>query len=213
MDHLQLHWVVVCIGGPTTEAPNLANVLVVRAPAADPGALARPTGMRMNWTNKKGSSTHGARQGGLFTPICPEGYGHLGSVGIYKNGIVDPSVVTPADFPSLACVSTAYLKANGPAHQPSLTHVWDDEGSGCDYKGSVWAQPDLRRPGGGSPIKLPFVAGASSSYAALAVGGGHHLGARPVGWRTAKCWRRAAVRRAAPARTGRSSEPAGGTGC
>jgi hypothetical protein len=161
-------WFTVGDWAPGGYSTPQGHVLVVRAPASDPDALVRPVGMTMNWTNKKGSGTHGARQGGLFSPICPTGYGYLGSVGVYHDGILDPSVVTPDTFPSLMCVSETYLRANDAAHQPALKQVWTDQGSGCDYSGSVWAQPDLARPDG-SLISLPFVAGAYDSYDAPAV--------------------------------------------
>ena len=161
-------WFTVGDWAPGGYSTPQGHVLVVRAPASDPSALVRPVGMTMNWTNKKGSGTHGARQGGLFSPICPTGYGYLGSVGVYHDGILDPSVVTPDTFPSLMCVSETYLRANDAAHQPALKWVWDAQGSGCDYTGSVWAQPDLARPDG-NLIFLPFVAGAHDSYDAPAV--------------------------------------------
>eukprot|EP00937_MAST-01D_sp_MAST-1D-sp2_P007861 g7861.t1 len=127
-----------------------APLLVVRATIDDPDAVARPVAMAMNWTNKKGLSTHGSRDGGLFTPVCPAGYAALGSVAIYHE--ILKSTITPSNFPDLYCVRTAYTKSLAAA---DLTSAWTDNGSGCTYSGSVWTQPNT---------SMPFFAGASSSY-------------------------------------------------
>ena len=125
------------------------GLLVVR-PGSDAAALARPTGLTLQWTNKMGGSTHGSMDGAFYTPVCPSGYGALGSVAI---GALS---ATLADFPDLMCVKEAYLLPP----QGSLKNLWKSTPTKFDKDGSVWAQT----PAGGLP--MPFVAGSPSSFAA-----------------------------------------------
>ena len=147
--------------------------LAVRATAADPDALARPTSMALNWNNKEtANTTHGSLDGGLYTPVCPTGYVALGSVGTYHK--ILESDPTPADFPDLACVRERYTVPLGAAN---LTQVWNDHGSGIAMAGSVWTQPPLTE-GVNATVSMPMWAG-QDSYDAPA--GGHTLDGRNAG--------------------------------
>ena len=131
--------------------------LAVRATTADPDALARPTRMELNWNNKEGNGTHGLKDGGLYTPVCPSGYAALGSAGIYHK-VLD-STPTPADFPDLFCVREVYTV---PLASGNLTQLWNDRGSGIDLNGSVWSQPSLTAPRSGELVRMPMWAGKGS---------------------------------------------------
>ena len=124
------------------------GLLVVR-PGSDAAALARPTGLTLQWTNKMGGSTHGSMDGAFYTPVCPSDYGALGSVAI---GALS---ATLADFPDLMCVKEAYLLPP----QGSLKNLWKSTPTKFDQDGSVWAQTP-------APLPMPFVAGSPSSFAA-----------------------------------------------
>lgn len=123
---------------------------------SDASALAKPTSLTLNWSNQiHGNATHGSAQGGLFTPVCPPGYVAMGSVAIYHEVVPAASVPTVADFPALRCVKAAYTREG--AAPSNLTLVWDDDGSGCDFSGTVWSQPPMVLDG--HAVTLPFLAG------------------------------------------------------
>ena len=136
-----------------------SKTLLVRAGADDPTALAVPTALTLNWSDKKGNVTHGSKEGGLFTPVCPKGYTALGSVGIYHTVVPESQLPMPADVPLLRCVKSTYATAGCVADD--LKMIWDDDGSGCDYNGTVWAQPAVTI-GSNSGVMLPFLAGPST---------------------------------------------------
>jgi hypothetical protein len=148
-------WMIV--GDLASGYSNTKSVVVVRETGtSSPPALVKPTAITVNWTNKKGTGTHGSQDGGLFTPVCPDGYGSLGSVGLYHEILT--SVITPSDFPTLRCVHTSFLKK----FSGSLRQLWNDHGSGCDLSGSAWSQPGVTL--NKQSVELPFIAGASNSY-------------------------------------------------
>ena len=94
--------------------------------------------MKINWNNMKRDNTTAGDPGGLYTPICPDGYVALGSVGLYiPNAMSDP---TPADFPDLYCVRAGYAT---PLNSSSLAQIWIDHGTGAILFGTVWVQPAL----------------------------------------------------------------------
>jgi hypothetical protein len=141
------------------DKPIQQRFVVLRATADDPDALVAPTSMTLNWNDKKGTSTHGSKDGGLYTPECPTGYVALGSVGVYADVLhVD---VTPDNFPDLKCIKKSYTVA---LPSSSLTNIWTDHGSGCDLSGSVWTQPTVTDPNTEYVGHMPWFAGESDSY-------------------------------------------------
>eukprot|EP00698_Gefionella_okellyi_P025568 TRINITY_DN9414_c0_g1_i1.p1 TRINITY_DN9414_c0_g1~~TRINITY_DN9414_c0_g1_i1.p1 ORF type:complete len:471 (+),score=90.08 TRINITY_DN9414_c0_g1_i1:320-1732(+) len=120
------------------------NVVIVKA-GSDSAALARPVGVARMWDDR---GTGGSRDGGIYSPVCPTGYGSVGSVGIY---ISDDDVATIANFPTLMCVHLQYLQHGSAAHL-----IWDDHGSGGHFDGSVWGQDAFIQ--GNSTLNMPFIA-------------------------------------------------------
>eukprot|EP01046_Picozoa_sp_COSAG06_P064419 COSAG06_NODE_15388_length_1074_cov_1.621538_1_plen_195_part_01 len=122
-------WEASC--GPETEAPSCAETwftlghvatsdaaatgpstaIVALAGPDDPLALAKPTALQLNWNTLLGGKSHGT-SGGVWTPVCPPGYGALGSVAI-EHDIAKPHEITPALFPTLRCLRSRYLKPSG----------------------------------------------------------------------------------------------------
>ena len=140
--------------------PNQTKTLLVRAGADDPAALAVPTALTLNWSWRCRGRCRGAiMTGGLFTAVCPTGYSALGSVGIYHT-VGRGGSPTPADFPRLRCVKSAYVTAGCGADD--LKMVWNDDHSQSDSNGTVWAQPAVTI-GATAGVVLPFLAGPSNT--------------------------------------------------
>lgn len=126
------------------------SLLLVRAGASDPTALAKPTAMVMHWTTL-GS---GAAAAGFFTPVCPNHYSPLGSVAIFN------TTVNVTHFPKLRCVADKYLI---PLASTDLTEIWTSQGSKrYQENGSVWVPDPVSI--NGTTIQLPFIAGPPSSF-------------------------------------------------
>ena len=95
----------------------------------DAEAVAAPTNLTLAW-----STGAGATAAAFYTPVCPTGYGALGSVALFLVGKEPPTV---ASFPQLRCVKSKYLVPLAPAE---LKQVWSSKGSKhSPTGGSVWA--------------------------------------------------------------------------
>lgn len=133
------------------------GLLAVRA-GADAKSLAAPTGLTLNWGWPAGWPTSETEyRGAFYTPVCPSGYGGLGSVATNKA----TDTTKASDFPNLVCVSEKYLN---PKRTAKLTEVWTNKPGKEKQDGSAWKQPPFVAEG--KTLAMPFVAGSSSSYSA-----------------------------------------------
>ena len=117
--------------------PDFCGMVVLdpSSPPQQQQLLAKPIGFTQNWVDVHDDRVKGSKGGGLFTPVCPDGFVALGSVALYRQDIATNDNVTTDDFPRLRCVAEA-LALKVPA--ANLTLVWDDHGSRMDECGTVW---------------------------------------------------------------------------
>lgn len=126
-------------GKPTT-AVNGSPIFVVKEKT--PESLLPPIGWAWIW-NDAGSG--GARDGSVWTPICPDHYVALGSVAVHvENGINASNEM----FPDIRCVHTSFALLDkiqaterweqGEGKFVREVPIYADNGSGASLDLSVW---------------------------------------------------------------------------
>ena len=141
-------WKTVGHAGEAGYTAPTAGLIVVKAGPSDPAAVAAPSSLALNW--------QWGTKAAFLTPVCPTGFGALGSVATLK--APPAGGFKPSDFPSLVCVAEKYLNAPSAV---ALTEVWTNKPTKFKMDGSIWRQPPFH-----TNIAMPFVAGEPASFSA-----------------------------------------------